>query len=278
MNPGFFKGKEILYLCVVTKQNTINVLPFPALRESATKILVGALCSPQAYKDWYPSLIQYFGDTRIHPASYAEDVTPWQNAELLFNALASAFTDFFGTESANKVVIINYGGGQKYLTPALIMLIRKFSTSANYFVYPDKGSNKIYWDEFTIGEPGVHAINDIAFSEPLIKLIRLFTEDLIRSKLQLWPNQVNRQHQSIEHLPDLYQEPEYTDFLYSTREDTQISLADIITDYKDKNNFRELVNENLVEVLNKQLLRHRVQLSLSHGQKNYCFQVASFPI
>lgn len=237
---------DILYICVSTAQNTINLFPIAeCLNLINTKFKNGKIYTCILSSNAAES-------NKNNWTSRLEKLLPNSNKILIDekNTLKSNSITLLDKISAQyKIeplsnIIINYGGGTKPIIAFLWDFIKYLDGNIT-MVYPDKGQNKMYWLEFDRNKISKEIQQSNEVKLPLIskyniaQVLSLFTDNILELKYLIENGHKTKFGDTIIQLPDLYSDDNLKDLLYHSTSNKNIKDFGSLT----VNQFFDLLKE-----------------------------------
>jgi hypothetical protein len=147
--PQTITSADVLYVCVTTKENTINMYPFQKMKAGLTgKIYIHLLTTKGAKeKEWNSRLKDVLAGYAITESEIDEKNRYGQLLSQIIEDIKRLYT-----LSADARVVINYGGGLKIFTAVLFQIPAAFPRCKFVMVYPDKQDHYMLWDEIIAGK------------------------------------------------------------------------------------------------------------------------------
>lgn len=264
INVGEF---DVLYLCVSTKQNTINLYPLRMGIEQYQNYHLLILTSHKATKDhWTSRLVSALKDaltTNIIDISESESTT------INLNEIESYIASNYKLHK-KSILVVNYGGGLKQFTLPLLRIKDKRVKSKFHYVYPDKFTEKLLITEYitdAVVKAGVKYISpneNFEVRKPLElrcdlrTVLSLFTDKEISFQAIVDKNNISIVDSDllaiIESLPDFYSNSEATDFLYNITgtnfEDNGENQLNILNKINIDRKYKNEVTQNIINDFN----------------------------
>lgn len=208
---------DILYICVPTNQNTINIFPIEQMKIGLSgKLFIHFISTTGAVnKNWNTKLRSVLSKFPIQETEVKENMTFLELEQAILLDLQSKYT--FEDESK---IVINYGGGLKILTPVLFNLhLSELLQNCKFIMtYFEKQEHFLVWDNIVKGKIHSDPQKKISIGISSSELLRMYGDFEIHSYHVI--DRVGYHKTSsdlidiISNLPNLYIFPDFRDFLF----------------------------------------------------------------
>lgn len=269
-NPISVGEFEILYICVSTNQNTINLYPLRMELPLYANFHLLVLSSFKATNElWTARLVNALNDA---VTSNTLDISETDSTTINLDKIVS-FIEGSYTFNNKSIVVVNYGGGLKQFTVPLFRLKDKIKGVKIHYVYPDKSTECLIQTEYTIDTIRKADQDYISSRENFEDRLQLLLNCGLRSVLSLFSDKdfsyqciVDKLNSStidtnlvslLNTLPDLYANPEATDFLYNitvrnfeNNEENEENSLNVFKKLKEDKVYKNEVKTNIINDFN----------------------------
>ncbi len=266
-NPISVGEFEILYICVSTNQNTINLYPLRMGLPLYANFHLLVLSSFKATDEhWTERLVRALNDA---VTSNTLDISETDSTTINLNKIVSFIEDSY-TIHKKSIIVVNYGGGLKQFTMPLFRLKDKIKGVKIHYIYPDKFTECLIQTEYTIDTIKKADHDYISSKENFEDRLHLLLNCGLGSVLSLFSDKefsyqciVDKLNSDaidtnlvslLNNFPDLYANPDATDFLYnitvSNFEENDENLFNICNKLKEDKVYKSKVRDNIINDFN----------------------------
>lgn len=259
---------DILYICISTEQNVINLYPIDYLRSQIAKNGKGTIYSfiistQEALHAWTPNLAALLPNAfDVNETKYRFD--KGDSVYIVSKKIQDEFDRIYDINPATKIYF-NFGGGLKTFALASLSLSTIYKHNSIYLLYPNKQSGKIIETEYLNNVSVNETSYDLEINYSAREVFSCFSKNNVELLHSYYSNGKADSDLIglIEELPDLYQFEELKDFLFEATSTDEIydlmsiSAEDLFNRLKsdgkkiDKDYRRSIIQSIINEINNK---------------------------
>ncbi len=254
-NRIILNKNDILYICISTEQNIINLYPVTYYRQKLIeggKIYSLIISTARALEHWTPKLEKLLSNT-LNKEKYNLTFQDDDSIFSISDKIKSLIFNNYKLDS-NTRIVMNYGGGLKTFSLALGQVANSLTYNIN-LVYPNKQSNKMYITEY-VNTKMVNQIDvplKIDFStHDIFSLFIPFGFEPLVIYSSIDSNKVDKKlEKEINLLPELYDCEDYANLLFE------------LSSFKDFSELNNITAEQLFNQLEDKNYKKQVLDSIS---------------